>query len=233
MPHTIVHVDDDPTILKLVALTFEKAGHRVVSITDSETAAAEIRRLNPALLICDISMPSVNGFELVASLRQGPEPFHSPVIFFSAVGGDDVVLKAFALGAVDFVRKPASLVELQARVEARLANGTPRPAPDLRGSLALLSVADLLTAAEAASKTARLLIHSDGRTGEITLKSGNIVSGTFGGESGDRAVYRIVGLTVGDFEMSLLEPATVSGPLEMPPRFALMEAARLKDEGVI
>ncbi len=239
MGHTIVHVDDDPTILRLVALAFEKAGHQIVSMTDAERAERKIRELKPHLLICDISMPFMDGFELVAKLRTGDGAVNAPVIFFSAVGGDDVVLRAFEMGAVDFVRKPASIVELQARVDARLAraggNGSSEVnyKPDLRGNLSLMSVADLLTAAESAQKSAELRVKSGAQTGEIRICRGNIVDGRFAEHTGEKAVYRMAALSDGQFEMSLLPDDMVTGPLNVQPRFALMEAARLLDEGTI
>lgn len=232
MGYKIVHVDDDPTILRVVAKAFEMAGHKVVSIPEAEAAAGRIRNEKPDLLICDINMPQVDGFQLVGQLRAGPDPVNVPVIFFSAVGGDEVVCRAFELGAIDFVRKPASLVELQARVDARLAarsQGSSKS--DLRGTLALMSVADLLTAAENAKKSAVLTIRSKNQLGEIRLRSGKIVDAWTGSLKGEDALYRLVMLQDGEFEMRLGSDGDAPGPLDLQPQFALIEAARLKDEG--
>lgn len=214
-------------------MAFEKSGHRVVSLSEAPAAPAKIRETRPDLIICDISMPAVDGFQLIGQIRRPPDPVEAPVVFFSAVGGDEVVCRAFELGAVDFVRKPASVVELLARVSARLSRPGAGRKADLRGNLSLMTVADLITAAESARKSAELKVTHNGQPSEIRLRNGRIVSASHNGESGERALYRIIALPDGEFEMTIISGDGITGPLNLEPRFALMESARLKDEGLI
>jgi DNA-binding response OmpR family regulator len=119
-------VEDIPDILNLLDTTLKFKGYRVVTARDGQEALDIIQKEHPALIITDILMPKVDGFNLVHQLRINTETRRIPVIFLSAtyVAPED---KAFAvdIGVTQFVEKPVDLEEFLPLVAEMLAKGTP------------------------------------------------------------------------------------------------------------
>ena len=117
-------VDDIPDILKLLDATLRFKGYRVVTAHDGQEALEIIHKERPSLVIADILMPRMDGFNLVHHLRIDPVTRDIPVIFLSAtyVAQED---KDFALsiGATRFIEKPVNFAEFLAVVEELLAQG--------------------------------------------------------------------------------------------------------------
>lgn len=117
-------VDDIPDILKLLDATLQFKGYRVVTARDGQEALETIQKERPALVIADILMPRMDGFNLVHHLRLNPATRDIPVIFLSAtyVAQED---KDFALsiGVTRFIEKPVNFAEFLPVVEELLAQG--------------------------------------------------------------------------------------------------------------
>jgi putative two-component system response regulator len=116
----ILVVDDTQAILQLLAAMLRGRGHGVRPVADGALALEAARAAPPDLILLDINMPSLDGYEVCAALKADPRLADIPVIFISA---DTEVLdkvKAFALGAVDYVTKPFRFEEIAARVETHL-----------------------------------------------------------------------------------------------------------------
>jgi two-component system phosphate regulon response regulator PhoB len=118
---TVLIADDDPDILDLVAFKLEQSGHEVVSVSDGVTALAEARRLTPAVVVLDVSMPGLSGLDVCRELRADPETAGIPVILLTARVQEADVEMGFQVGADDYVVKPFSPRELASRVTAVLA----------------------------------------------------------------------------------------------------------------
>jgi DNA-binding response OmpR family regulator len=121
----IVVADDDADILDLVALTLERAGHVVHRARDGLEAFELIRAQRPDLAVLDVAMPQLDGLELTRLLREGAETSGLPIVLLTARVQDGDVDAGLAAGAQAYVRKPFSPQELQERVAALLAGGTP------------------------------------------------------------------------------------------------------------
>lgn len=232
----VLCVDDDVATLRLVADALFKVGIQVMPARSPADALRLLEAEKVDLILCDIMMPEKSGFTLVQELRRIPGAERIPVIFLSAATSDASIERAFAIGAVDFVRKPMSLADLRARVQARLGV---RPAahPDahlehaVRGDLALMSAPDLLTAMEVGTKTGVLTLRSDTLTGEIHFRQGRVVRVRAEGfASEEEAGYRLAVLTRGSFGLQYLPEAQVSGELDHSPQYFLLEALRRQDE---
>lgn len=118
---TILAVDDDADIRLIFQVTLEMAGHDVVT-AESGTAAIALLRERPFdVVILDIMMPGVDGFDVLKSLSEMPERCHTPVIIVTAKHDPDGVAKELAAGAADHIAKPFSPTELHAVVERVLA----------------------------------------------------------------------------------------------------------------
>ncbi len=118
MPPLILLADDSPTVRALAKLELEHAGYEVVEVGDGEEALRLARSRPPDVVLLDVEMPNLDGYETVKALKADPLTAHIPVVFLTGrVGADDVV-EALRLGGHDYLRKPPEPAELLARVAA-------------------------------------------------------------------------------------------------------------------
>ena len=114
----ILVVEDDESIILGLQMNLEAEGYAVAVATDGEAALASLREEPPALVILDVMLPRMNGFEVLRTLRR--EGLTLPVIMLSARGAEMDKVMGLDLGAEDYITKPFSLAELLARVKAVL-----------------------------------------------------------------------------------------------------------------
>jgi two-component system, cell cycle response regulator len=112
----VILAEDDPITAVLVCHRLEKSGFRVQHRTDGAEALALILAEPPAVVILDIRMPGMDGFEVLARMRQDPRTERIPAIILTSLGRDADLRRAFELGADDYLTKPFSPGELLARV---------------------------------------------------------------------------------------------------------------------
>jgi PAS domain S-box-containing protein len=139
--HKILLVDDDPGIRMICREVLEGHGFLVRESEDGERAVAEARRFRPDLVLVDVMMPAMDGFQLAQRLRGDRETSLTPIIFLSARGQTADKVRAFKLGAEDYLVKPFDSAELVARVEKALARRDlelgASPTTRLPGSMAI------------------------------------------------------------------------------------------------
>lgn len=109
--------DTEESLFSLVAL-LEAEGYRVVSATDGEQALAAARTHRPQLILLDVRMPKLSGFDVTRALKTDPELRYTPIVLVTAQDGIDDVLEGFSAGADDYIRKPFDRSELLARIRA-------------------------------------------------------------------------------------------------------------------
>jgi len=117
----ILLVDDDPGIRMICRDVLEGQGYLVREASDGDSAQKEARRFRPDLVLVDVMMPGMDGFTLAQKLRGDRETSLTPIIFLSARGQTADKVRAFKLGAEDYLVKPFDSAELVARVEKALA----------------------------------------------------------------------------------------------------------------
>ncbi|MDF1657460.1 MAG: response regulator transcription factor [Verrucomicrobiales bacterium] len=115
---TVLIVEDDPTLLRGITDNFASSGYSVQAAADGETAIEKALMMKPSLIILDVMLPRVNGYEVCRYLRQ--ENFTAPIIFLTAKGEESDVLLGLGIGADDYIAKPFSIRELLARSAAVL-----------------------------------------------------------------------------------------------------------------
>jgi two-component system phosphate regulon response regulator PhoB len=118
-------VEDDEDILNLLAYNLRAAGYGVVSCKDGYEALAEARSQTPDLVILDLMLPGLDGFEVCRELKRGAETRHIPVIMLTARGEEIDRIVGLELGADDYVVKPFSPRELILRIRAVLRRSAP------------------------------------------------------------------------------------------------------------
>jgi two-component system, OmpR family, response regulator len=111
-------VEDDPNILELLTASLRFAGFQVKTVTSGSEAIAAAREFRPDLVVLDIMLPDLDGFEVIRRMREGGE--HVPVIFLTARDATEDKIRGLTLGGDDYVTKPFSLEELTARIRAVL-----------------------------------------------------------------------------------------------------------------
>jgi signal transduction histidine kinase len=116
----ILVVDDTNINLDYLVTVFSKQGWSVKGAEDGETALKIIREEQPVLIILDIMMPKINGYEICHWIKTSEEINSIPIIFISALNDSPAIIKGFAAGAVDYIGKPFNVQEVIARVETHL-----------------------------------------------------------------------------------------------------------------
>jgi PAS domain S-box-containing protein len=116
----ILVVDDTPLNLRLLTIILDKQGYSTHSVSNGEAAIAFVETHLPELILLDIMMPGMDGYQVCEKLKLNEQTHDIPIIFISALS--DVVdkIKAFSVGGVDFITKPFQLEEVLARVETHL-----------------------------------------------------------------------------------------------------------------
>lgn len=146
MPATILTIEDQPDIRRLIRMTLEFAGHRVLEADDGPSGLALLRRERPALVLLDVMMPGMSGLEVARAIADDPSSRELPVIFITSNDDEHDRQAGLALGAVAYLRKPFGPRALLALIEERLdpgrsAGAAPAPAggpdaaPSARGGL--------------------------------------------------------------------------------------------------
>ncbi len=117
---SVMVVDDQPANLKLLEDMLTNHGYAIRSFPRGELALASAAQTPPDLILLDINMPQMNGFEVCQRLKADHRLAEIPVIFLSALTEVEDKIKAFQCGGVDYVTKPFQIAEVLARVETHL-----------------------------------------------------------------------------------------------------------------
>jgi len=127
MPETILVVDDDPDIARFVEVNLRSAGYDVSVASDGEEALERAGQLRPDLVLLDVMMPRIDGFEVAQRLRRNPQTANTSIIMLTAKALSTDKVLGLTAGADDYIIKPFDPIELLARVK-----GTLRRAKEMR-----------------------------------------------------------------------------------------------------
>lgn len=124
MPEKILIIDDDVDTLKLVGLMLQKQGYRIVAAGNGAQGLIQAEAENPDLILLDVMMPEMDGYEVAKRLRANPFTADTPILMFTAKTQLDDKVVGFESGADDYLTKPTHPSELSAHVKALLARST-------------------------------------------------------------------------------------------------------------
>jgi len=119
-PQSILVVDDNILNLDLLAKTLSRANFKVSTAMDGIDAIEQVENCPPELIILDVMMPNLDGFETCQRLKQSSSTSDIPIIFMTALCDTEDKVKGFSLGAVDYITKPFQRKELLVRVKSQL-----------------------------------------------------------------------------------------------------------------
>lgn len=122
MNHSVLIIEDDPTMLRGLKDNFEFEGYRVHTATDGDIGLKRALELQPDLIVLDLMLPKINGYEVCRFLRD--EKSEVPILMLTAKAQESDIVLGLKLGADDYVKKPFSIKEVLARAEALLRRRT-------------------------------------------------------------------------------------------------------------
>ena len=129
----IVAAEDEPNIRRLITVHLSRSGHEVVAVEDGLQALEAVGRLQPDLVILDVMMPGLDGFQVLERLKADPRIAAIPVVMLTAKSGDDHIRHGWQVGTDFYMPKPFNPEELRSVVERMVAPlGTPESPPPLR-----------------------------------------------------------------------------------------------------
>jgi len=112
VPKKILAVDDEKHIVRLVQVNLERAGYTVITANDGKEALEKVNEENPDLVVLDVMMPYMDGFEVLQNLRRSPATRDIPVIMLTAKAQDADVFKGWQSGVDCYLTKPFNPMEL-------------------------------------------------------------------------------------------------------------------------
>lgn len=121
MPKKVLIVDDEANIVISLEFLMEQAGYTVDVARTGDEALAKMASFAPDLILLDVMLPGINGFDICQRLRQTPAWQHIKVIMLTAKGREVEITKGLALGADAYITKPFSTKALLAEVESQLS----------------------------------------------------------------------------------------------------------------
>jgi CheY-like chemotaxis protein len=118
--HSILIVDDNSNNLEVLSETLMRAGFQIAVAIDGESALEQIQYHQPELILLDVMMPGIDGYQTCERIKSNPHTFDIPIIFMTALSDTEHKIRGFALGAVDYITKPFQREEVLARVRVQL-----------------------------------------------------------------------------------------------------------------
>lgn len=229
----ILVVDDEPLVLRMLRDTLAALPADVLEAKEGEEALRLAKAERPDLILLDVMMPRMDGFQVAAALKQDPTTASIPIIFISALGSSRDKVRGLDLGAEDYLVKPVDPEELKVRVRMILRRSRPpqRAEALASGQLQAMNLVSLVQMLEGERRTARLLLRRGADQGEISFVDGAISRAVQGSRRGKAAVYQLLTWQEGTFQMAAPDPASQTGAnVKLSNQTLLMEGVRRLDE---
>src|SRR5512133_1083695 len=129
MSEKILIIDDDLDTLRLVGLMLQRQGYQISAATNGQQGLDKAFEEDPDLILLDVMMPDMDGYEVTRRLRRNPSTMETPILMFTAKTQLDDKVIGFEVGANDYLTKPTHPSELQARVNTLLSRTNDKKSP--------------------------------------------------------------------------------------------------------
>lgn len=237
-PGRVLVVDDSEIYRKQLVQIVEALGHVAETAENGLEAMGKLMRDPPDLVLSDVNMPVMDGWQFLRIVRSRASVAHVPVIFLTELSGEEERLRGYRLGVDDYLAKPFGQEELELRITRSLSRSRNRPSSSadrgvLRGDLALVSLPSVLAFLEAERRTGFLLVVSEPQIATLHIRQGQVVRVDFaddaaGLEGVDRLLH-VLDWNAGWFELGPGE-VDCEPQIELTVSQALLEHARRADE---
>jgi uncharacterized protein (TIGR02266 family) len=235
-PLKVVVVDDDPQYREAAGAPLRARGDHVRAAADGFEGLAACLKDPPDIILSDVQMPRMDGWQLLRMVRARPTLASTPVIFLTTLSGESERLRGYQLGVDDYLPKPYNPQELVLRVDrcvarAQQSGRAPVERKTLRGDLEQVPLASVLSFLEVEKKTGLLLVVSD-KTARLFLREGRPlrveIDGAPAGES-MKKMFQMLSFPSGQFEFAA-QDVPPDDELRSTATAILMEHARISDE---
>jgi len=239
-PQSILLVDDDPNVLALLQASLRLKGYGVTSYRDPVEALRYLKTHVPDLLICDMTLPNMDGFDFIRRVQGTTRAAYTPFIFVGGDASPKTAARGLRAGAREYLRKPFTVDELLVRVEkvfqAVESARTATPRHDLEGVLEHFPLPELLRFLHLGKRTGRLTITLpfEPVEGIVFVLEGNPVHAVFGRLKGRAAILQLVLGEEGAFAFaSGEEPERPAVTVSQPLQGILDDSLRLLEAGLL
>ncbi|MBW2263667.1 MAG: DUF4388 domain-containing protein [Deltaproteobacteria bacterium] len=203
--NSVLIVDSDPEQAIILELNLVRNGFSVEVCSNTRAGMQTVMNNRVDLVITEIDLKPIDGFEMVDRLR-GDDRFKDlPVLFYTTRSDQKDVARGFELGALDYVVKPSSVdvivAKIQRGLQARASQTVPAAAGGVSGSLSEMDMPDLVQVLSQGRKTGALKIQSPSGSGEIHFKEGKLVNVIYKGQEGEEAFYEMLHIKDGQFQV--------------------------------
>lgn len=204
MAPSVLVVDDDPKWIRVVSLYLNSRGYRVVTALNGEEALCALAADRPDLVVADIGMPGMDGYELCSRVRRDKAMRTIPFIFLTARDQDEDRIKARKVGADDFITKPCPSEYLLERIETLMdrieqAKRIPLAQIGMTGRLEDIDLMDMIQALELEQKTGALVLSHGERTATLYFRDGVIVDADIRSPKREEPLFMLLGWKTGRF----------------------------------
>jgi len=231
----ILVADDEPYVVMAIREVLETLPAEVLEAGSGEEALRLARAERPHLLLLDVKMPGLDGFQTAEALTRDPATADIPFLFLSALGAPKEKIRGLELGAEDYLTKPIDADELCARVRRalrRVRPDEPEAASGVSaGRLEGTGLATLIRLFEKDRRTGALLLTRAEERGELLFVDGHVMQAAQGPRQAEYAVYQLLDWHEGQFAMTAHDPARqVGGEVAAPNQALLLEGQRRLEE---
>ncbi len=240
MSYRILIVEDEPGMIELLSVALEDEGFLISIANNGQEGLTKVDTEDPDLIISDVMMPDMNGYEFCEQLRQNPKTASIPFIFLTAKKDVSDRVRGLNLGADDYISKPFHVVEVVARIKTLMmrvkrskaaapAQSAPEAEADFSGDLQKISIGEVVQTIALTKKNGRLVVTSDNTQGELFFHEGTVTFAEVDRKKGEEAVYRLLSWTTGQFRFEVgAVPKTQN--VQKTAEGLLMEGMRRLDE---
>jgi DNA-binding response OmpR family regulator len=232
----VLVVDDDATYRNTAAEALRDSGFDVVTAENGIEGLSLALKHQPSAIVSDVTMPGMDGWQLLRLLRARPTLRRTPFVFLTDLVSEQDRIRGYQLGVDDYLHKPFSSVELIARVERlleRVSAVEGSMTSSLRGDLSKMPLASLLSLSEMERRSGVLVVTRDGETATLHLRDGAVIridlAHAHDTLEGIARFFHVLDWPTGRFELTAGE-VRGDDTLGLPTSFVLLEHARTQDE---
>jgi CheY-like chemotaxis protein len=204
--YKVLVADDEPNIVKIMEFELKKSGYQVMTANDGQEALEIIKGNPPDLILSDIMMPNMDGYELCREVKKDPNLRGIPFIFLTAKTGLENRIQGYVLGATKYINKPCSRQDLLKAIDLRLRLAEDakklfaQKAKTFQGDLSIISVFSLIDMFSIGGWSGYIeMTNPKGEKGRIDVTDAMLTKYTLDGQEGDDILPLLLSWTQGKF----------------------------------